>query len=69
MNIHKAFKRIDKLTDIELKRCIRQLKDDIINYKIMIINYSEEKMLKCGTPYLNKQNGMLSDFESTLKQL
>ena len=46
MNIHKAFKRIDKLTDIELKRCIRQLKDDIINYKIMIINYSEEKNVK-----------------------
>lgn len=69
MNIHKAFKRIDKLTDIELKRCIRQLNDEIVNYKINITNYSKEKMLKCGTPYLNKLYDLLSTFESKLNRL
>lgn len=47
-----ALRKLKKLSQPQLERCIQQCQVDIDNYKLAIRNYDEAKMRKYGLPHL-----------------
>lgn len=67
MNVSKIFKAeqdgklkefLSKLTTVQLKNLMQQIKDDLDRYKIVSKNYSKEKYEKFAQPYIDRRLNM-----------
>ena len=67
MNIDRAIKKIDQLTINELEIFVKRCDSEIAQYKRAIKNYSADKLLSTGLPFLEKLKENKRIFERELE--
>lgn len=68
MLVGTALRKLKKLTQAQLERCIQQCQVDIDNYKVAIRNYDENKMKKYGLPFLVSLQEVQNSFINELSK-
>jgi hypothetical protein len=54
MDLGTGLDRLAELNEVELTNLLQQADIEIERYHLVIRNYSEEKMAKYGTPFMNE---------------
>jgi hypothetical protein len=66
MNREKAYANRATLDRKNLEQLYQGLLDELVNYKRAVANYPPDRMMKYGTPFMNKIEARIGEVERLL---